>query len=238
MVARYKMRKKVSYCKGGGEQYMNDGYLFLIGCWILMILISTHWLDFMWSKINEKECAKVQSKRRLLLFIVMLLMVGQGLYVSIAENILINVSVLLLTMVFFYLIIQHNSEYQLQMVAVIIFLTVLYSVSHQLFMIDPIVMIFSPQVMLAVSFTFFLLLATPCWKQQSIMMLGGFIFGEVMHKYYIYKYALGIYIGHEAFRDQLTIGFMSLATVHLTVAVAKRARHYLKYGRIQSKQEG
>ncbi len=214
---------------------MNDGYLFIIIGWMVFILMVTHWLDFIW----EDERALGGQRRRACLFL-LLVMIGQAFYVPLSSEMMINIgSMVCIPLLFLYRIWTDPSPFRLQMIAVVIFLGVFYALSYELFAMDPILMIISPIYLVPLAFTLFLTLTTQSVQQQWLMMTGGFVLGEWLHKSLQSAYADVIYIGDALFRDQLAIGFVFVtASAYTTAYILKLSRYMLKLLRPQSKQEG
>jgi hypothetical protein len=195
---------------------MNDGYLFLIGCWLLLILIFTQWFDFLW----EKD--RVQRSRRWALFALLLLIAGQGIYIPVSDQVSLNLS-MYGVMAFLFLIFFWKSDYRPQTLSVVLFIAVFYAVAFEVFYLDPILMILSPTFLLPAFFALFLLLTTSALKHQWLMLTGGTLIGEGLHKFFLLEHVTHVYLGDAAFRDLLLIGFIFTTGLQLLVHMTWRA---------------
>jgi asparagine N-glycosylation enzyme membrane subunit Stt3 len=191
---------------------MNNGYFFLIVCWIVTILVISQWLDFLWRETKDV----VQTRRYVLLFLAILLLF-QGIYIPLSSKLNVNLgSIFVVGIVFLYYLWRGQSEQRLQMISVIIFLGVFYAVAYEVFFLDPILMIIPPLYLLPSFFVLFLLLTTIDLRQQWIMLVGGFIVGECFHKWFLYKYVDQVYLGDAEFRDQFMMGFVLITVTTLS----------------------
>lgn len=214
---------------------MNHGYFFLIMCWMILILVHFQWMDFLW-----KNKDKVQLTRRWVVLIIILLIITQGVYLPLSADISINIGVILFTgSLVAYFLWRDSTGLRLQMLSVILFLGIFYAVSYEVFFIDPILMIVNPFYLLPAFFVLFLMLTTGDLKLQWLMIAGGFILGETIHKFFIYKYVTQIYIGDAEFRDQMMMGIVMMSTVSLGFkALMKLSADTLKRVFFFRRQEG
>jgi|GEM_PF-3671602 len=214
---------------------MNHGYFFLIACWILLILVYFHWLDFMW---KDKQSPSLW--RRWCGIGISVLIISQVLYLPISPSISVNVgSALLLSGLVLYQLWVMDSSVRLQMLSVILFLGIFIAVSYEIFYLDPILMVAEPFYLLPSFLVLFLLLTTGSLKQQWLMMLGGFILGEILHKCFMLPYVSKVYIGDAEFRDMLMMGLIMMTISTFTLkGLTKAYKESLKRLIFFKKQEG
>lgn len=187
---------------------MNDGYFFMIICWILVILVWTQWLDSLWKKAQD-----ITTVRRMVLMFLLLIITFQALYIPFTSNISVNIgSVLLLGGLTLYFLWRDENVYRWQFLSVILFLGVFYGVAYEVFVLDPILMVVTPFYMLPAFLTLFLLLSTTVIKLQYLMMIGGFLLGEFIHKLFMLQHVERVFIGDAGFRDQLALGLIMVTT--------------------------
>lgn len=213
---------------------MNSGYIFFIGLWIIIILLYTHWLDFLWRD-------KVEGKRRLTILFFLLVAIFQGVYLPITPQVALNATMfIILTLGFVYYYWRYSGGYKLQILAVILFLGLFYAVAYEVFLIDPILMILSPSLLLPLFFTLFLVLTTLNLPHQWIMLFGGGLLGELIHKVFLLERVDFVYIGDAAFRDQLIIAFLMLTATNIVIQVVLKLVRLLLKNRKMSpgRQEG
>jgi hypothetical protein len=214
---------------------LNDGYLFLITSWVFALLVVTHWLDFFWKE--AKDLAKI--RRRVFVLILMIITL-QGIYLPISARISLNIgAIILMGSIFLYFYWRDSSGFRLQMTSVVVFLGIFYAVAYEVFTLDPILMILPVLYMLPAFMAIFILLTSHDLKLQWMMMIGGFISGEVIHKMFTLKHVEMIFVGDAAFRDQLVVGLLILTACALIIRVIYKV--YQQAIRIifsQRKQEG
>lgn len=211
---------------------MNDGYLFLIGCWLTLILVMTHWFDFLWFK------DQVEYGRRKALIFLLLLIACQGIYVPLTDQLSLNVS-MYGVLALFFLVFFWKNDYRLQILSVVLFLAVFYAVAYEVLYLDPILMIVSPTFLLPAFFAFFLLLTTPDLKHQWLMLAGGALIGEGLHKFMLMKHITHVYIGDATFRDFLLVSFVFVTGLQLLVQLIWRAlRSVMRLRSPESNREG
>ncbi|MDQ0337760.1 hypothetical protein J2S00_000530 [Caldalkalibacillus uzonensis] len=215
---------------------MNDGYFYMIVIWILLILAATRWLDFLWAAHPWKS---VIHKGVIILLVAQL--VTQGWYVSLpsASQYAMNVNILMTALICGYRLWRDKSGFMMQMVAVILFLGVLYAVSHQLFLWDPVLMVLPPFYLFPVFFSLLLLLTTLHLPHLWLMMASGMILGELLHKLFLLQYVDYAQVGDAAFRDQLAMGLCLVTGVAFSVRYGIKGYRYLhKLILSQWKEEG
>ncbi|GGK18885.1 hypothetical protein GCM10010965_09840 [Caldalkalibacillus thermarum] len=214
---------------------MNDGYIFMIGIWILFILAVTRWLDFFWAHHPHKALI-----RKGVIIVLAMKLLTQEWYLPLGSQYAINVSSIFIpALICGFFLWRDRSGFLRQMMAVILFLGVFYAVSHQLFLWDPVLMVMPTMYMFPVFFTLFLLLATLHLPQQWLMMTSGMILGEIVHKWFLLRYVDYVVVGDAAFRDQLVIGLCLVTAVTLTARLGIKVYQYL-YHKFHSqwKEEG
>jgi hypothetical protein len=214
---------------------MNHGYFFIIMCWLLLILILTQWLDPFLKGFNPS--AKI--KRNVVLFLLALVIL-QGINVPISPQISVNLgSIGLLGSIFLYFFWQDQTGLRLHMLCVILFLGVFYAVLYELFLIDPILMVISPFYLLPAFLVLFLLFTTRDLKLQIIMLLGGLLLGELMHKVFLLKHVPHVWLGDAEFRDQMMLGFILATFISVQLKVIQRIyQQAIRYLTTFRKQEG
>lgn len=214
---------------------MNDGYFFMIICWILTILIWTQWLDPLWHK--EQDVAKA---RRLVLLFLLLIISLQAIYVPFNSRISVNIgSVLLLGGLTIYFLWKDDSDYRWQFMSVILFLGVFYGVAYEVFVLDPILMVVSPFYMVPAFLALFLMLSTTFLKLQCLMMIGGFLLGEFIHKLFMLQHVERVFIGDAGFRDQLALGLIMVTSSTLLLRLCFRMfKQAVRILTSQGEQEG
>lgn len=182
---------------------MNAGYLFIILSWLAVLLIATDWFDPLFAKYTRNS----QSKR-IAVILLLLILILQGMYVEVFNTIYLNIGayILLSFLVFFYSR-KFAQEYSLQMLSTITFLGIFYAVAYELFFLDPILMVVSPDYLLPCLLMLFTMITVYQLPIQLIVITGGFLLGETLHKLFMFKHLQTIYIGDALFRDQLAIGF-------------------------------
>jgi hypothetical protein len=214
---------------------LNDGYHFLITSWVIALLVVTHWLDYFWKE--AKDSAKI---RRNVFVLILMIITFQGIYLPISARISLNIgAIILMGSIFLYFYWRDQSGFRLQMTSVVLFLGIFYAVAYEVFTLDPILMVL-PAVYLLPSFmALFILLTTHDLKLQWMMMIGGFISGEVIHKMFTLKHVELIFIGDAAFRDQLVMGLLIVTACALIIRVLyKMYQQVIRIITSQRKQEG
>lgn len=214
---------------------MNDGYLFLIVSWVIALLVVTHWLDYLWKE--AKEPAKI---RRRVFVLILMIITFQGIYLPISAIISLNIgAIILIGSIFLYFYWRDPSGFRLQMTSVVLFLGIFYAVAYEVFTLDPILMVLPAVYMLPSFMALFILLTTHDLKLQWMMMTGGFISGEVIHKMFTLKHVEMIFVGDAAFRDQLVMGLMIVTACALIIRLLYKAyRQAIRIISSQRKQEG
>lgn len=213
---------------------MNEGYIFLISCWLILILVSTQWLDGIWTKKHSP-----QKIRRWVLFFLFSIIITQSIYLPLTTSIAVNIgSVLLVTIVYGYYLIKDDSGFKLQMLAVILFLAIFYAVTYEMFYIDPILMIIPPVLMLPTFFSLFILLTTTSIKHQWFMMIGGLVLGETLHKIFMLKHVDMVLIGDAPYRNQLMVGLLSVTGATLVIRYVIKGFQFAIRLIVTRKQEG
>jgi hypothetical protein len=214
---------------------LNDGYLFLITSWVIALLVVTHWLDSFWKE--AKDLAKI--RRRVFVLILMIITL-QGIYLPISARISLNLgAIILMGSIFLYFYWRDTSGFRLQMTSVVLFLGIFYAVAYEVFTLDPILMVLPIMYMLPAFMALFILLTTHNLKLQWMMMLGGFISGEVIHKMFTLKHVEMIFVGDAAFRDQLVMGLLIVTLCALFIRVIyKTYQQAIRIIFSQRKQEG
>ena len=214
---------------------MNPGYFFIIMCWILIILILTEWLDFLWPDAVDQE----KARRKAVIFLIMLVIL-QGFSIPIHSRINLNLgSIVLITVVGLYNFIKDQSGLRLQMLSVILFLGIFYGVAYEMLIMDPILMVLSPLYILPAFLVIFLLLTTNQIELQWLMLAAGFILGEIVHKIFLYKHVEQIFIGDALFRDHLMMGFLMLTVATYVLSYMKKLILYsIRVLASYRKQEG
>lgn len=203
---------------------MNEGYLFIIVSWIAVILITTHWLDPI---LGEQE-SLVPARRRAVM-VVLLLLIFQGMYIPLTERVFINVgAILLLGVIFLYHFWKHPTEYSIQIISVILFLGVFYAVAYEIFFLDPILMVISPEYMLPAMLTLFVIFSVYELRLQLLVIVGGYLLGECMHKLFIFKQVQQVYIGDALFRDQLMMAVVMLFISNMAMSLFFKMYAYAK----------
>jgi hypothetical protein len=214
---------------------LNDGYFFLIICWILALLVATQWLDFLWKEANDP----VKRRRRVFMFLLMIITL-QGMYLPVSARISINLgAVILIGCIFLYFFWQDQSGFRLQMTSVVLFLGVFYAVAYEVFMLDPILMVIPSIYMMPSFMALFILLTTQNLKLQWMMIVGGFILGESIHKFFTLKHLDTVFVGDAAFRDQLVMGLLIITALTLIFRLFYKAyQQAIRIFSSQRKQEG
>jgi hypothetical protein len=214
---------------------MNDGYFFMIICWILLILIWTHWLDPFW----QMKRNKVKTRQLVLLFLLLIISM-QAFYIPLYSKISVNVgSVLVLGGLALYFLWRDESDYRWQFLSVILFLGIFYGVAYEVFVLDPILMVISPFYMLPAFLALFLLLSTTNLKLQCLMMVGGFVLGELIHKLFMLQHVERVFIGDAGFRDQLALGLIMVTSLNLLSRLCYRIfKQAVRLFTSQGEQEG
>lgn len=183
---------------------MNAGYLFIIFSWLLVLLIATDWLDPVFHKYTRNPQAK-----RIAVVLILLILIFQGIYVEVVDNIYLNAGAYLLlgSFIFFFSwkSAQHNS---VQTISTILFLGIFYAVVFELFFLDPILMVVSPDYLLPCLLMLFTMITIYQLPLQLLVITGGFLLGETLHKLFMFKHLQAIYLGDALFRDQLAIGYI------------------------------
>lgn len=213
---------------------MNDGYFFMIICWILVILVWTQWLDILWNK--AQDIAKV---RRIVLIFLLLIISLQAIYIPFTANISVNMGSVLLGGLAFYFLWRDETEYRFQFLSVILFLGIFYGVAYEVFVLDPILMVVSPFYMLPAFLTLFLLLSTTVIKLQYLIMIGGFLLGEFVHKLFMLQHVERVFIGDAGYRDQLVLGLIMVTTLNLVFRICYRMfKQAVRFLTSHGEQEG
>ncbi|WP_202080028.1 hypothetical protein [Caldalkalibacillus salinus] len=195
---------------------MNEGVLFFIAMWLLFILASTQWLDGIWKDNHTRN-------RRLTIMMLLLMIMGQGLYLPITDTYHINMGVYIGgSLLLFYAFWARGANYRLQILCVMIFLGIFYAMSYKLFFIDPVLMIWSPLYLLPIFMTLFVALATSDIAYQWLMMGGGMLCGELLHQYLLQDYVPVVYAGDAYFRDMFIVAFSLVTAFHLVLRVSYR----------------
>jgi uncharacterized membrane protein len=139
--------------------------------------------------------------------------VTQGIYVTFKSNFAVNLSSILIpSLICFFYLWRIPQGQMWQMAAVIIFLSVFYSVSYQVLLMDPVLMIIPPVYLYPVFFTLFTLLITSELPRLWLLIGSGMIGGELIHKAFLLEDAGFVHAGDPLFRDKLFLAFI-LATV-------------------------
>jgi hypothetical protein len=190
---------------------MNQGYLFLIIMWLLVILVFTHWADFLW-----KDHHNVKRVRRHMLLLLLSVIMLKSVYIPISimdRQLLFNLGSLLIPgLVALYLMLRDKAGFRLQMVTVVTFLGLFYGVIYELLFMDPILMIIPLLYMIPAFIVLFIVLSTNQLHLQLYMLFAGFALGEVVHKLFLLKHHQSLYFGDALYRDKLMMGLvMTLA---------------------------
>lgn len=217
---------------------MNNGFIFLIVCWLLFMLTLTQWLDFLW-----KGSKDLPSQRKKMMVLLLLLISLQGFYIPLFPNASLNAGVnLVLLGLFLYHYWKDQAVYRLQVLAVVLFLAIFYAVAYELFVLDPILMVVSPLWMLPAFLSLFIAFTTKDLALQWLMMTGGLVVGEMIHKAFLLSRVHYVYIGDAAFRDQFVIGLLFMTALHFLISLCiKGAQFMLRTFRLKQpdgKQEG
>lgn len=217
---------------------MNNGYLFLIICWMLIMLTLTQWLDFLWMRAGHT----LEQQRKKALVLILLVISLQGFYIPLSPYAAINVAIILVGGFFVYFLWKDQAGYRLQILAVILFLAFFYAVAYELFVLDPIIMIIPPLWLLPAFLSIFVAFTTKELGAQWLMITGGLIFGEAMHKAFLLSRVHFVYVWDAAFRDQFIVSLVLMTLLHYLIILGhKMGQFMLRPFRIKQpdgKQEG
>jgi hypothetical protein len=150
---------------------MNDGYLFIIVCWIVILLIWSEWLDSMW-RFYCGEHKAVKRKRALIC--VVLIAAGSFWHLPVTDEVQVNVGAFFVPfLLFVYHMWRKRDRYRLQMLCVVSFLAVLFAFAYKMFVLDPILMIIPAKYMVPILFALVITFTTHSLYRQHVMMLGA-----------------------------------------------------------------
>lgn len=205
---------------------MNEGYIFFVGLWLIMILFMTGWLDFLWG-------GSLTKRHRTFIFLFLLvLFVTQNWAVTVGPDIQVYVSTGLFMLSYLvYFLYVDTSPYPIQAVCVALFLGILYAFAYQMFSTDPIMMILSPVYLVPIVFVILLLMTTHPLHYQWWMLAAGLWFGDVFHQFLLSRYVGEMIIASGHARDQLMIGITLLTTRYYVFSHAFHALNALYHSR-------